>query len=87
MQQTIVELWRGNIAPYENCGSHDEEARQMLELMERNREALCQKLAKEQAEVFDRYISCAEDYLLRMTENAFCDGFRLGSKLTAEALL
>ena len=35
MHQTIIELWRGNIAPYEHCGSRDEEATQLLELMEK----------------------------------------------------
>lgn len=87
MHQTIIELWRGNIAPYEHCGSRDEEATQLLELMEQNREVLCKGLTAAQAEIFHRYISCADDYLLRMTEIAFCDGFCLGGKLAAEALI
>ena len=87
MKSTIIDLWRGNIAPYAHCDSHDEEATQLLELMEQNREALCNGLTAAQAEVFHRYMRCSEDYLLRMTELSFCEGLCLGSRLAAEALL
>ncbi len=87
MKSTITDLWRGNIAPVKECGAYDQEARQTLQFMEKNREELCQGLTAEQAEVFHRYMSCSEDYLLRMVEIAFCDGFCLGSRLTAETLI
>ena len=87
MQDTILELWRGNIAPMEHCGEEDREAKHMLELMVKNQEELRQSLTPSQAEILYRYTACADDYLLQMVELAFRDGFCLGTKLAAEALL
>ena len=86
MTQTIAELWNGNIAPCEHCGSHDPEANQLIGLIERNREAVYAGLTVVQREAFQKYIDCSEEYLLRMAELAFCDGFCLGAKLAKESL-
>lgn len=82
--QTIINLWNGNVAPVEHCGAHDSEANRLVRLMARNREMLCEGLTIAQAELFQRYIECSEDYLLRMMELAFCDGFRIGGRLVME---
>ena len=79
-----MDLWNGNIAPIEHCGSHDALANQLIAKIERNRERLCTGLTEAQNEVFQRYMDCSEEYLLRMLELAFCDGFELGSKLMLE---
>lgn len=86
MSQTIKDLWNGNIAPCEHCGSHDAEANHLIALMERNREALWVELSDAQKERFQKYIDCSEEYLLHMLELAFCDGFCIASRLTVEAL-
>jgi len=85
--QTISDLWSGNIAPCEHCGSHDSEANRLLDLIERNREALHKGLTQAQKETFQKYIDCSEEYLLRMMELAFCDGFCLGNRLATESLI
>jgi len=87
MTQTISDLWNGNIAPVEHCGSHDTEVNHLISLMEHNRKDLCQGLTSAQADTFQKYIDCHEEYLLRMLELAFQDGFSLGSRLTIEALI
>ena len=84
--ETIQDLWNGNIAPCEHCGSHDAEANHLIGLMERNRESLCSGLTDLQKETFQKYIDCSEEYLLRMQELAFCDGFCVAGKLLTEAL-
>lgn len=86
MSQTILDLWNGNLAPGEHCGSHDMEANRILRLMERDREALCAGLTAGQKELLQKYIDCSEDYLFRMMELAFCDGFSLAGKLVTEIL-
>lgn len=86
MNNTISDLWKGNLAPCEYCGSRDPQLEQILTLMERNRENLCSSLNPEQAEVFQKYVDCAGDCLFRTAEIALCDGFSLGSRLLAEAL-
>ena len=87
MPQTISNLWNGNIAPCERCGSHDPEANNLISLIERNREKLSTGLTEAQKETFQKYMDCSEEYLLHMLELAFCYGYSLGSKLTVEALL
>ena len=86
MSQTIQDLWNGNIAPCEHCGSHDMEANKLNSLLERNREALQGELTEAQRETFQKFTDCSDEYLLRMMELAFTDGFVLGSKLMVEVL-
>jgi len=86
MSQTIKDLWNGNIAPCEQCGSHDPKVNQLIGYVERHRENLSKGLAAEQMEIFQKYIDCSEEYLLYMLELAFCEGFSLGSKLAVEVL-
>ena len=87
MPQTIIDLWNGNIAPCEHCGTHDPEVDHLIGLIERNRGHLCEGLTAAQKEVFQKYIDSSEEYLLRMLEPAFCDGFCLGSRLVMESIL
>ena len=87
MKNTVEDLWNGEIAPCEHCGAHDSQANHLLSLMERNRENLQEGLTAAQVDTFQKYIDCSEEYLLRMLELAFCDGFCLGCKLSIEALV
>lgn len=82
--QTILDLWNGNIAPVEHCGAHDAQANELLGLMARNHEALCDGLTAAQKETFEKYVDCAEEYLFRMMELAFGEGFCLGSRLLVD---
>jgi len=84
---TIIDLWNGNIAPCEHCGAHDSEVNHLIGLMERNRETLREGLTAVQMEIFQKYIDSSEEYLLRMLELAFCDGFCLGGKIAMEITL
>lgn len=84
--KAIIDLWNGNIAPCEHCGSHDPQINNLTSLIERNRENLSRGFTEAQMETFQKYMDCSDEYLLRMLELAFCDGFSLGSKLTIEAI-
>ena len=86
MSGIIADLWNGNISLCDHCGVHDRELKDLLRLMERNRNALFQAITDEQQTIFGKYTDCAEDYLLRMTELAFQEGFRFATKLLSEAL-
>lgn len=87
MQQTIIDLWNGNIAPCEHCGSHDPVVNNLMGLIDRNREKLSSGLTEAQMETFQKYMDCSDEYLFRMLELAFYDGFSLGGKLVMETLL
>ena len=84
MENMISELWFGNIAPCEHCGSHDRQANTLIGLIERNRENLSRELSDPQRALFQKYIDATEEYLLRMMELSFREGFCTGSRLTAE---
>ena len=86
MSTIISDLWNGNVSLWDHCGIHDAESKDLLRLMERNRTALYHAITDEQRTILEKYTDCAEDYLLRMTELAFQDGFRFAAKLLMEAL-
>ena len=86
MLRFISALWNGSIAPCDCCGAYDEKANHLIGLLERNRIALNEELTAAQEELFEKYIACSDEYLLRMMELSFCDGFTLGTNLTVEAL-
>lgn len=87
MYQTIKDLWRGNIAPCDHCGSHDTQLNHLVWLMERNREELDKISTTQQKEILEKFIDCANEYNLLMMEEAFCEGFCLGIRLAAGALI
>jgi len=86
MRKVIFDLWNGSISPSDQCGKNIPEISELESLMERNRDSLCRIATPKQQELFGKYIDCSEEYLLRMTEEAFEHGFLLASKLLAEAL-
>ena len=86
MKDTIIDLWYGNIAPCEHCGSHDPRANKLIHLIEQNREKLSDGLTDAQKDRFQKYIDCSEEYLVYMTELAFQEGFVIANKLAAESL-
>ena len=86
MKCTIEELWNGNIAPGEKCGMHDPEVKTLVGLMRRHSENLKKELDAQQYALVEKYIDCSGDYVCRMTELAFCEGFGLAGKLLSESL-
>lgn len=86
MNDTIKELWYGNIGACDNCGVHDSEAKHLLYLVERNKENLEKISTPQQLELLEKYADCYEEYLFKMMEHAFCSGFCLASRFWAESL-
>lgn len=84
MHSAIYDLWNGNIAPCEHCGAQDRQANILYGAVCRSREAAAKALPEEHRKLLEQYGQCWEDYLLRMMEEAFRDGFVLGSRLSAE---
>ena len=48
MANTISDLWNGNIAPVEHCGSHDLKANMLIGMVEQQKEALIDSLTDTQ---------------------------------------
>ena len=87
MKDTIRELWYGNIDPMDQCGVDDREIKELIRLMEKNRVKLSEGLSEKQAEVFQKYIDCSDEYAFSSAAHAFVAGFSLACKLMAEALV
>jgi len=86
MLKTMVELWNGSFSPVERLGKDNASIRKAEILLRRHLKRLGTSLGQEQAELFERYSDCMNEYLGLMSEQAFCDGFSIGVKLTAEAM-
>jgi len=85
MESLLKNLWYGSAAPFETCGVHDPEIIHLAGLMERNQEALCALCSPQQLELFQKYADCANEFMLRHMELAFCKGFSLSCGLLTEA--
>ena len=87
MTKTISQLWSGNLAPVTRLGMNNIEIDKMEKLMSDNYAKLKTKLNDETKENLEKYVDCVNDYVLLISEQSFCDGFCLGSKISAEALV
>ena len=86
MTKTIAELYNGNLVPIKNLGRFNDEITHLEDLMEKNLEKLERELNKEHTELFKKYYGNINEYILLISEEAFCDGFSIGTKVTAEAI-
>lgn len=86
MTKTIADLWNGSLEPIRHSGKNNSEMRQIENLMIRNLEKLEDNLDEKSKEAFKKYTDCADEYLIITSEQAFCDGFCLATKIVTEAL-
>lgn len=86
MTKTISALWGGNLDPVKHLGEYNLEINKMEKLMSDNYDKLKAKLNDETKEILEKYAECVNDYGLLISEQSFCDGFCLGTKISAEAL-
>lgn len=86
MREILDELWYGNITPFSQCKVNMLEMKELAELITRHNETLDKALSAEQKEVFEKYHECMDELNSKFIIQAFKYGFRLGSRLTADAL-
>lgn len=86
MNSITERLWNGTLSPCHDCGSSDPEVKDLLDLMQRNSDALMQILSPQQQEFFQKYQDCGEEYCYLISAHAFSDGFSLAVRLMAEAM-
>lgn len=87
MTKTISQLWSGNLDPITRLGMNNIEIDKIEKLMSDNYDKLKDKLNDETKEILEKYFDCVNDYVLLISEQSFCDGFCLGTKISAEALV
>lgn len=86
MTKTISELWNGNLSPIIHLGRNNIKMKRLEATMYPAREKLEEIFDKEQKEIFEKYNECMNDYILAISEQSFCQGFSLATKITSEAL-
>ena len=87
MSKTIAELYNGNLRPIKNLGKTNDEIKHLETLIEKTHEDLDNKLSDEQKTFFQKYEGNINEYMCLLSEQAFCDGFCMGTKITAESLI
>ncbi|MBR7147011.1 MAG: hypothetical protein IKD11_04745 [Oscillospiraceae bacterium] len=87
MSELLLALWNGTLAPVRHLSENDEELRHLEELIARHEKTMAQLLCEAQTPCLENYRLCMEEHSSLMAEQAFCSGFCLGLKLSAEAFL
>lgn len=82
--KTIAKLWNGEIEPVRYSGVNNREMKQLWNLVQKNFKKL--EHSVEEKDLLKKYDACINEYIILTAEQAFCDGFCLGTKLTAEAI-
>lgn len=86
MSNTIAQLYRGQLEPKSVLGNGNVEMRRTELLIENNYKKLKDNLNEEAKAILEKYCECIDEYIVLITEQAFCDGFCLGVRLSAEAV-
>ncbi len=82
----LHDLWYGNINPLENGDSDSPQMRKTFSLLCKCREQLLACLTEEQQALLISYENQTNEYLCLAQEAAFFCGFRIGLRLTTDAL-
>ena len=85
MKDTIIQLWRGNLAPAEKFAK-DAEYRECLQQLVQEEKALMDELDDRYKELLVKCDSSRAAMNSRGEELIFATGFRLGVRLLLEAL-
>ena len=85
MFDTLKDLYRGHLVPDEKDGPNRPYIQDLLQLREGNREKLCQGLTEEQKEILEKYDRRTAEMIELIREDSFISGYRLGTRMTAEA--
>lgn len=86
MSNTIAQLYRGQLEPKSVLGKGNVELRRTEILIENNYKRLKENLNDEANMLLEKYSQCIDEYIILITEQAFCDGFCLGTRLLSEAV-
>lgn len=87
MDNVTREFWYGNLIPHSDCRPQTPEARQLTELIVRNRQELIMGMNDQQIETFDKLDACWTEYVTMTEEAIFAYAFKLGIRIATESLV
>lgn len=82
----IARLWNGSVVPVRNFGEGNPEMKELERLIRSNMENLGGSLNEKERAGLTKLVDCINEYMYVANEQAFCDGFCLGTRITAEAV-
>ncbi len=85
MIKSIANLWNGNLEPISRFGKNNGEMKELERLIGKSEEKIEGILNEEQKKVIKNYTDLLNEYLIVSNEQAFCDGFCVGTRLFFEA--
>ena len=86
MCKMIEELWLGNIVPQTDSRNNSPEMKQLMEYIARHHDDLLKTLNDDQKETFEKFNDCWNEYIELAEKAIFSYAFKLGARLTFEAL-
>lgn len=86
MSNIIAQLYRGQLEPKSVLGNGNVEMRRIEILIENNYNKLKENLNEETKNILDKYSQCIDEYIVLISEQAFCDGFCLGTRILSESV-
>ena len=86
MKSIINELWHGNIIPQEDIQTNFKEMKELLGYMSRHHEDLEKNFTEQRKEIFEKFHDCRSEYMSLAEAVIFEYAFKLGARLTYEAL-
>lgn len=87
MRSIIDELYYGNVVPADRSIVKGGEYSDLLRLLNQNAEKLQETLTQAQNETFEKFQGCASEINDSNEVAAFTLGFKLGLRITAEAMM
>lgn len=86
MSKIISKLWCGAFETVGHSGVNNQEIKELIELLEKQYTKLTTDVDEKQKNEIEKFDLTHSEYASRLSEQAFCDGFCLASKLLIEAL-
>ena len=83
---TLEELWYGNINPREQSFENNQQIKELLTLIDRNRDRLNENLTEAQRENFEKYDDCVKEMHCIVEQEIFAYAFRFGARLMLSVL-
>lgn len=87
MTKIIEKIWKNEFELGANFGVNNRKLSSAERNMFQSREKLEKVLEDNQKKVYDEYIDFLEEVNCQSIDEAFCEGFSIGMRITVEALL
>ena len=87
MQTTIRALWNGELYPCETPLPDTAQTRELTKLIESLTQRLSDRLDDTEKDLFEKFTQAQDERFDVIMEHIFTEGFCLGAKIAAEALV